>query len=123
MRAAIVLAALFAPVTAFASATGGRVSVRVTVMPSVRFSQEVGAPVRTLATSGGTFYVLPVKESLAAHGGVAPSLSFEGAEAFLRRSRGGVEGDLRVFVPEGSEGRVVVTVLADGAPPEIRRKR
>ena len=93
-------------------------------MPSARFSQEVGAPVQKLATPGGTLYVLPVKESLQAHGGAAPSLSVEGAQASLREPSGGtVEGDLRVFVPEGSEGRVVVTVLADGAPPEIRRRR
>jgi len=123
MRAAILLAALFAPAAAFASSNGGRVSVSTVVMSSVRFSQEVGAPVRKLATSGGTFYVLPVKESLAAHGGGAPTLSVEGAEAFLRQSSSTVEGNLRVFVPQGSEGRVVVTVLADGAPPEIRRKR
>ena len=92
------------------------------VVSSVRFSQEVGAPVQKRATAAGAFYVLAVKGSLAAHG-AAPSLSVEGAEASLQQSSGSVEGDLRVFVPEGSEGRVVVTVLADGAPPEIRRKK
>jgi len=126
MRAAILPAVLSTPAAAFASSSNGRVSVSVTVLPSVRFSQEVGAPVRKIPAAGGAFYVLPVKESVAAHGGAAPSLSVDGAEAFLRPSSSGassVEGDLRVFVPEGSAGRVVVTVLADGAPPDLRRKR
>ena len=124
--AAILLAALSTPAAAFASSSNGRVPVSVTVLPSVRFSQEVGAPVRKIPAAGGAFYVLPVKESVAVHGGAAPFLSVDGAEAFLRPSSSGassVEGDLRVFVPEGSAGRVVVTVLADGAPPELRRKR
>jgi hypothetical protein len=127
MRAAILLAALLAPAAASAS-NSGRIGVSAVVVPSVRFSQEVGVAVRSIAAPGGAFYVLPLKGSAIAHGGAAPSISVEGADATLRRSspngsRSTVEGDLRVFVPEGSDGRVVVTVLADGAPPELRRKR
>jgi hypothetical protein len=126
MRAAILLAALLAPAAASAS-NSGRIGVSAVVVPSVRFSQEVGVAVRSIAAPGGAFYVLPLKGSAIAHGGAAPSISVEGAEATLRSSPDGsgstVEGDLRVFVPEGSDGRVVITILADGAPPEIRRKR
>jgi hypothetical protein len=126
MRTAILLAALLAPAAASASSTS-RIGVSAVVVPSVRFSQEVGAPVRKIGAAGGAFYVLPLKGSATGHGGGAPSISVEGAEALLRQSRSAdestVEGDLRVFVPEGSEGRVVVTVLADGAAPALRRKR
>ncbi|MFL5456259.1 MAG: hypothetical protein ACJ78X_07645, partial [Myxococcales bacterium] len=86
-------------------------------------TQEVGAPVRTAATAGGTLYVLPFKGSASSYGGRAPSISVEGPT--LRQSsfsNGGssVAGDVRVFVPEGSEARIVVTVFTDGAPPELR---
>ena len=127
MRAAILLAALALPAAASASNTS-RIGVSAVVVPSVRVSQEVGVPVKTVATAGGAFYVLPMKGSARAYGGVAPSISVEGAEVSLRRSSAtaassSVEGDLRVFVPEGSGGRVVVTVLADGAPAELRKRR
>jgi hypothetical protein len=127
MRTAILLAALLAPAAASASSTS-RIGVSAVVVPSVRFSQEVGAPVRKIGAAGGAFYVLPLKGSATGHGSGAPSISVEGAEMLLRQSarsadESTVEGDLRVFVPEGSEGRVVVTVLADGAAPALRRKR
>jgi hypothetical protein len=127
MRAAILLAALTIATAASAS-NSSRIGVSAVVVPSVRFSQEVGAPVRKVGTAGGAFYVLPLKGFATAHGSGAPSIFVEGADAVLRQSSrsGGesiVEGDLRVFVPEGSDGRVVVTVLADGAPPEFRRRR
>jgi hypothetical protein len=127
MRAAIVLATL-ALATAASASNSSRIGVRAMVVPSVRFSQEVGVPVRSIAGPGGAFYVLPFKGSAIAHGGAAPSISVENATGVLLQSSwngvgSAVEGDLRVFVPEGSDGRVVVTVLADGAPPELRRKR
>jgi hypothetical protein len=123
MRAAILLAALVVATSASAS-NSSRIGVSAVVVPSVRFSQEVGAPVRKIGPAGGAFYVLPMRGSVTAHGGRAPAISVEGAQAVLRASSAGsVEADLRVFVPEGSDGRVVVTVLADGAPPEIRRRR
>jgi hypothetical protein len=127
MRAAILLAAL-SVATAASATNSGRINVSAVVVPSVRFSQEVGAPVRKIGTAGGAVYVLPLKGSATAHGGGAPSISVDGAEADLRQSsrsaqESTVEGDLSVFVPEGSDGRVIVTVLADGAPPELRRRR
>jgi hypothetical protein len=125
MRAAILLTLA---ATAASAASTGRVSVMAVVVPSVRFSQEIGAPVRKAVTAAGALYVLPMKGSVSAHGGGSPAISVEGAEAFLRETPApgagrSVEGDLQVFVPEGSDGRVVVTILADGAPPEVRRKR
>src|SRR3954465_7183813 len=127
MRAAILAAALLAPLSALASATS-RVTVSAVVLPTVHVSQEVGAPVREVAAKGGAFYVLPIKGSAASYGGAAPSISVEGAGLSLRRSSGtsnatSVDGDLRVFVPQGSDARVVVTVLTDGAPPELRTGR
>jgi len=127
MRAAILAAALLAPLSALASATS-RVTVSAVVLPTVRVSQEVGAPVRKVAAPGGTFYVLPIKGSAASYGGAAPSFSVEGAGLSLQKSSGtsnatSVDGELRVFVPDGSDARVVVTVLTDGAPPEIRTRR
>ena len=127
MRAAILLAALALPATASAT-NSSRIGISAVVLPSVRYSELVGAPVRKIATAGGAFYVLPLKGSASVRGGVAPSISVEGGEISLRQSSAtaadeSVEADLRVFVPEGSQGRVVVTVLADGAPPAIRRRR
>ena len=126
MRAAILVAALTVASAALAS-NPGRINVSAVVVSSVSFSQEVGA-VRKIAAARGAFYVLPLKGSASAHGGGAPSISVAGAEADLRQSsrsaqESTVEGDLSVFVPEGSDGRVIVTVLADGAPPELRRRR
>jgi hypothetical protein len=127
MRAAILLAVL-AVATAASGSSSSRVGVSAVVLPAVRFSQEVGAPVWKSATAGGALYVLSMKGSASSYGGTAPSISVEGAALLLRRSSAtpgarSVEGDLRVFVPEGSDARVVVTVLTDGAPPEIRTGR
>lgn len=122
MRAAILLSALLPSMAAAASASS-RVNVSAVVLPVVRFTQEMGAPVRKVATPGGTLYVLPFKGSASSYGGRAPSISVEGPT--LRKSSfsytgSSVEGDVRVFVPEGSEATVVVTVFTDGAPPELR---
>jgi hypothetical protein len=126
MRAAILLAALLVPAGASAS-NSSQVGVSALVVSSVRVAQEVGA-LKKIAAAGGSLYVLPIKGSASSYGGVAPSISVEGAGVSLRQSSAGasatsLEGDLRVYVPEGSEGRVVVTVLTDGAPPELRRRR
>ena len=98
------------------------------MLPTVRFSQEIGAPVRKMATAGGAFYVLPMKSSASSYDGSAPSISVEGAVLSLRQSSGtqtatSVDGDLRVFVPDGADARVVVTVLTDGTPPDVRTGR
>jgi hypothetical protein len=126
MRAAILLAALALPATASAS-NASRIGVSAVVLPSVRYFELVGAPVKKVATAGGALYVLPLKGSASARGGVAPSISVEGGEVSFQQSSttaaDSLEGDVRVFVAEGSQGRVVVTVLTDGAPPELRRRR
>jgi hypothetical protein len=127
MRAAILAAVLLAPLSALASATS-RVTVSAVVLPAVRVSQEVGAAVRKVATPEGAFYVLPIKGSAASYGGAAPSISVEGAGLSLRRSSvtrnaTSVDGELRVFVPQGSGARVIVTVLTDGAPPDLKTGR
>ncbi len=116
MRAAILLAALALPVTASAS-NSSRIRVSAVVLPTLRVSEQVGAPVRQIAAAGGTLYVLPLNGQ-ASQGGAAPSISVEGATL-----RGSSARDLRIFVPDDSEGRVVVTVLTDGAQPEVRRRR
>ena len=127
MRAAILLAALALPATASAT-NSSRIGISAVVLPSVRYSELVGAPVRKIATAGGAFYVLPLKGSASVRGGVAPSISVEGAVRSLRQSSGtqtatSVDGDLRVFVPDGADARVVVTVLTDGTPPDVRTGR
>jgi hypothetical protein len=126
MRAAL-LAATLLPAAAFAS-TSSRVTVSAVVLPAVRISEEVGPLVRKAAAPGGTLYVLPIKGSASSSGGGMPSLSIEGAALSLRhsspsRTATAVDGDLRVFVPQGSGARVVVTVLTDGAPPDVRTGR
>jgi len=127
MRAAILLAALLAPAAASAS-NASRIGVSAVVVPSVRIAHEVGAPVMQAVSARGALYVLPLKGIASAYGGVAPSITVEGAEVSLRKSSTTgvsrtVEGDLRVLVPDGSDGRVVVTVLTDGAPPDLRTGR
>jgi hypothetical protein len=126
MRAAILLAALTVATAASAS-NSSRIGISAVVVASVRVSQEVGASVKKIPTAGGAFYVLPMKGSASTYGEGAPSISVEGADASLResstRAESRMEGDLRVFVPDGSGGRVIVTVLADGAPPDLRRKK
>ena len=127
MRAAILLALLALPATASAN-NSSRIGISASVLPSVRYSELLGAPVRKIATGGGAVYVLPLKGSASVRGGAAPSIAVVGGEMSFRQSSAAtagdtLEGDLSVFVPEGSQGRVVVTVLADGAPPGIRRRR
>jgi len=120
MRAAILVAALTVATAASAS-NSSRIGVSAVVLPSVRISHEVGARMEKIAAPGGAFYVLPLKGAASSYGGGAPSISVEGTNASFRKSSGRaeskVEGSLRVFVPEGAEGHVVLTVLADGTPP------
>lgn len=124
MRAALILSALLPSMAAAANASS-RVNVSAVVLPVVRFTQEVGAPVRTVTTAGGTLYVLPFKGAASSYGGRAPSISVEGRILSVRKSSfsdsgSSVEGDVRVFVPEGSDARIVVTLFTDGAPPGVK---
>jgi hypothetical protein len=124
MRAGLLLLFALLPSMASAASASSLVNVSAVVLPTVRFTQAVGAPVRKIATLGGTVYVLPFKGAASSYGGGAPSISVEGSALSLKKSvsrlGSSVEGEVRVFAPAGSEARILVTLFTDGMPPELR---